>query len=302
MKKIIKIDVWIRSLIAACIAMVLLPIGCVNEDRDDCEYESLIYIVVETENTDFVTQLDGATLYLFDSNGAFLRTIPVSGADIAGNVPIPITYDRDDIPWVVVWGNLSTGEHIIMPTSLQTMENIYVSMVSGADGYTLPADNLFYGMKRLSGESVERVVVTPKTGTIAITVMGLADVSSSYYFTIHSSYDHYDCFGTPIAGDVLMYIPGIFEGTTLVSAQPCHLFHFPPSTTEEETLIVNVYRINSGTGEIQLLTTVNVDMDGNPIRIEREKTTNVLIYFIMGDLRVTVEVTEWGRIHQWEHW
>lgn len=272
---------------------------------DDCEYETLLYIAAETENADFDVALNGATLFLFNGNGAYLSSTELSAEDIAANKPVSVSYNRTNIPRAVVWANPGGATLVSRPSAGDVMENLFVSMAGDAGGYTLPADNLFFGSKRLSGAPVETVVINPKTGRITIAVRGLpsGDLSDQYYFTVASPYDSYDFPGQPLSGEAILNLPGTFQGQYLATPQAYHMFHFPSSGSGGESLTVSLYKTGAGSDEAELLAEAGEDADGEPLVITRERTTNVLIAFTgTGEIEVRVAVTGWGEIYQWDDW
>lgn len=285
-----------------CGAAFLSLAGCVRDNTDDCYYDSRLYIVVESQSGDYGGDVTGASFYLFDDGRSLLSSQWVTGEDIAGNVAIPVSYNRNHLPWAVAWGNYGDGQAPVPPG--ETMDNMYISMERGDDGYTLPADNLFYGMKRLSGLDVETVAITPKTGMIAITAVGFAqdDTSQEYYFTVDTPYDRYDYAGTPLSGTATLKLDAAFQGTVLRTPQGYRLFHFPEAGGGGESATVSLYMVGgSPDGSDLLLASADRDENGVPITILRERTTNVLLDISAG-LEIRVVVTGWDVIYQWDEW
>ena len=45
------------------------------------------------------------------------------------------------------------------------------------------------------------------------------------------------------------------------------------------------------------------DTNGNPIIFERGKTTNILLDMgLSGEMDISIIITGWGEIHQWNEW
>lgn len=290
-----------------CGASVLLAsAGCVRENMDDCYYESLLYITVETESADFTGTLNGATVYLFDKNGAFYDSIEVDAADLAANKPVRVSYNRKNPPSVVVWANAGGATLISGPTAGATVDDLFVSMIeSAADGYGIPADRLFFGGKQLTGTAEEQIVITPKTGRISVTARGIpaGDPADQYYFTVASPYGKYDFSGEPQHGQITLNLPAVWQGMDLVTLKAYHLFHFRSPPPQSESLTVRLYRISAGATDAELLAEATTDIDGQPIVIQRERTTNVLINFAAGGwIDILVAVSGWEEIFQWDVW
>lgn len=285
---------------AFCLTVLSLSLAsCIKEDRSNCPYESLLYIVVDTEGWDAVDVVDGATLYLFDDDLTLLSSVYVSGEDIAAEVPIAVSYRAGHLPYAVVWGNLGDRETVSTPAVGDRIDNLLVSMAHGTDNYELDSDKLFYGAKKLQGERTEYITITPKTGRIAITVEGLTpdDTPDAYYFTVEDPYGRYGFTGDPIRSAASLRLPGVFTGSDLITPQPYHLFHFPDPASDTDLLTVNLYD-NVSTATPILLASVTHDDDGNPILIYRGRTTNVLITVDpRGSISISVITTGWFQTH-----
>lgn len=276
--------------------LLLLPISCnIKEDTSKCEQTSSLYIVVNAEDKEPV---NGATIYLFNNDGRFLTSKQVSAEDIAGKVPVNISYKKGDKPWAVVWGNLGDSEQILPPTTVTTLESLFIIMKKDAKGYAIPMDHLFFGSKRLSGAPVEEVEIARKTGRIAITVKGLPQgIAEQYYFTMETAYGDYNFAGTPLADKMTLKLPGIYSGNDFVTPEAYHSVDFPSGIGA----IVKLYKIDAA-GDI-LLATADKDTNGHPIVLPAGQTTNVLIQLKdTGELIVTVVITGPDEIYQWNEW
>lgn len=295
----------IRGFAMTCGIILLLHVccvSCIKEDPSKCDPTTLLYIVVEVVDGE-IPALEGATLFLFNSDRTYRTSISVSAEDIAGNVPISIPDDKRNLPWAVVWGNLDDREQVSVPVQESTIESMFVSMKKDADGYAIPSSDLFFGIKQLSGTDVEYIISSPKPGRIFITVKGLTEIQDAeqYYFTVESPYGGYDFAGLPISsGKTEWKLLGIFEGNDLVTSEAHNMVHFPSAT--ESVATVNLYK-NAITTSDQLLASIDKDINGKPIVLPSGLTTNVLIDFAgNGELKVSVVITDWGEIHQWSEW
>lgn len=282
---------------------LLLPISCcIEEDTADCEQQTGLYIIVEAEGADTVALPDRATVFLFDNDPVYLTSIQASEEDIAGEVPIAVSYDKRNPSLAVAWGNLGDGEQVSQPVEGAGMENLFISMKKDAAGYAIPMDNLFFGSKQFSGAAVEVVEIYPKTAQIAITVKGLPEGGDAgqYYFTVETPYGGYDFTGTPIADEMIVKLPGVFGASGLVTPEAYHMVHFPETGTAGVT--VNLYK-DDGTGNPLLLASVDKDKTGRPIVLPVGVITNVLIEIAQtGEIIVSVVITNPGEIYQWDEW
>lgn len=289
-----------------CAASVIpSPSGCIRDNMDDCYCESHLYIIVETESVDFAGTIDRATVYLFDKNGAWYSSIVVDATDIAEGRPVPVTYNRTNPPWVAVWANAGDATLISQPSAGAAAQSLFVSMIASSDGYGVPADRLFFGGKRLTGAVEEIIAITPKTGRISVTARGLpaGDPADRYYFTAVSPYDSYDFSGEPLRGPITVNLPAVLQGNDPVTDQAYHLFHFPAPPPDGESLTIRLYRVGAAATDAELLAEAGEDIDGQPIVIQRERTTNVLMNVESGgQIDIYVVVGGWEEIHQWDVW
>lgn len=290
-----------RILMGASTAMLS---GCLmTGTADGCAYTHSIYITVDRESSGSGETIDNVTVYLFGSDRTFIESLEVRPDEVTGHLPIPISYDPNDIPWAVVWGNLGDGEQVLPPTSGDTMNDAYVAMRVLSGGNAEIPDNLLFGIKRLEGRADEEVLISPKTGRIMITVQGLTQLADSYWIAVETPYDRYDYTGTPLPGAATLNLAGVFNGQSLVFPQAWPMFHFPSPAVAGESLRLKLYRLGNVSITPQLLADVDADENGVPFTIQREQTTHVLIVLGgTGGIRVLVQVTGWDEIVQWDDW
>lgn len=299
------VQVSILVLAGLCGTMLPLQTSCIKEDMANCKCKALLYIVADREGADKADDPDGATVFLFNSDRTYSSFIQVSAEDMAEGKAVPVSYSCDNLLWVSVWGNLGDSEEV-SPLILGTgMGDMYVAMIKDSEGYAVAMDYLFFGAKQLSGEAEDHVVISPKTGRIAITVKGLQDYDPDrYFFTVNTPYSRYDFAGNPLPAQATLRFSGVFRGSDLVTAEPYHLVHFPSLGADGGYLVVELYRRNSESDEPQLLATASKDIHNQPIAILRGKTTNVLIAIAsQGGVEVSVRITDWDEvINQWDEW
>lgn len=305
----------VRSLwVGMLISLLFLQASCIKEDLESCPtiITTNIYITVQTATKiPDIAQVDKAILYLFDRNGAYERQIGLSEVEISGQSPVPLSYEPDNIPYAIVWGNIK--DRTVVPDFAPgtSMEEVILSLKQESDGYSKQPDNLFFGMKRLSGAEKEEVIISPKTARINITVKGLpgSEEEESYYFSAESQYSSYNLMGTPLYGSSSIKLMASFNKQhNLVTPECYNLIHYPLSATQlaednKEALNLKLYKKTPGESEDNLLISANKDKEGNYLIPQPGKTTNVLIYFTQdGNAQVTIMITAWGEVYQWTEW
>lgn len=290
-----QIKIWSFAAVV-CGMSLSLPTGCCCIEGDnECDRKTSLYITVEGGEA-----VNGATVFFFNNDGTYLTSMYVSAEDIAGNVPVVVSYNTRNVPRAVVWGNLGDAELLMPPTGGTSMESLFITMKKDAAGYAIPMDNLFFRAKQLSGVAVEVIEIVRKTGQIAVTVKGLPQDGNAkqYYFTMETAYGDYNFIGSPLADKMILKLPGMFTGNDLVTPEAYHAVDFSSGIGA----IVNLYR-DDGTGNVQLLASADKDVNNQPIFLLAGQTTNVLIELMgTGEITVSVIITGPDEIYQWNEW
>ena len=283
--------------------------GCIREDRSACATETDLYIKVQpAEFYGGSSPVEEATVYLFDRNKRFISQVGVSREQIDNNVPVRISISPSDSPWAVVWGNIKEKEQVSGLGLYTQMDEVLVMVEKDAEGYDMSPDNLFYGIKQISGSKTQEVIIAVKVGRVELTVKGLPRdaTAEEYYFTVDAGYGGYDFEGSPRARATEMKIQGVFNvNHDLLTQQPFNMVHYPKGDTDlngdNTGVVVNLWKVDSGNPT--LLASVDKDASGKPIKPEAGKKTNVLIYFHGdGSIGVAVVITGWDEIYQWNEW
>jgi len=286
---------------------ILLLTGCIHENLEECPQEIFLSIKVLTESDeDYNVPVDGATVYIFDQDGNYLSQIPVRGDQISKKELIALPIEQNSQSWIVVWGNIKNRESISPIKPGASMDKILIGLKKDEDGFTSSPDDLFYGIKQMSGLLCEEIEIAPKTGRINLTVKGLQDTTSeNYYFTIETHYDGYSFAGVPHKDRISMKFPGVLNRENdLVTPQAYNLIHYPQTAGRNENYYptVKLWKKNK-TGSDELLLAVNKDINNEPIIPQRAKTLNVLLRFQEnGEIEVTVVLTGWNEIAEWLEW
>lgn len=293
-----------RGLMAVMSAGVLLmAAGCIRTDYSECARETLLYVVQQQEGDNPVS---GAVVYLFDGGAGYSSSAAVSGPAIAAGEPVDVSYGAAARPKAVVWANMSGGEDIPQLAGGMTPDQAYVKMKKDIYGYRLPLDNLFYGAEQLSGKAREEIVITPKTGRMAVTAKGLPYNNGSgigYYATVESEYGGYDFNGTPLREKASVKLSGTFNaGGEWATPRAGNIVHYPQKLRSAETAEVRLWEISGGS-EDRLIASADRDTDGALIVPRAGETINVLFDMrYPGGLEVRVVITGWNEVHQWSEW
>lgn len=306
----LKDHIRLRYFLAGVSLITPLFTGCIREDRSACATETDLYIKVQP--AEFYggssAPVEEATVYLFDHNKRFISQIGVSRQQIESNIPVRISVSPSDNPWAVVWGNIKENEQVSGLGPSAQMDEVLVMLKKDSEGYDIAPDNLFYGIKKLSGSGTEEVTISLKVGRVELTVKGLPQDARAedYYFTVDAAYGGYDFEGSPLAHATEMKIQGVFNANhDLTTQQPFNMVHYPTGDTnrggETAGAVINLWKVNGGNPE--LLASAIEDSSGRPIKPEAGKKTNVLIYFRDdGSMEVSVVITGWDEIYQWNEW
>ena len=303
-----KSHIGLRRSLAVILSVTSLITGCIREDLGNCPAQTALQITVRSdESGGKFTPVEGAAVYLFDHNRRYITQIPVSGREIENNTPVNIPVSPLSKTWAVIWGNIKDNENITGLSEGKSIDEVILDLRKEDNGYAKAPDGLFYGIKQLSGKSAEEIIISPKTARIRLTAKGLsADTSvSGHYFTLESHYDGYAFSGAPHPENIRIKMEGEFDGEhDLVTPEPYDIIHYPLDTRqgEEPHCVINLWRVATG-GKDTLLTSAEKDSDGGLIIPRPGKTTNILIYFKnSGEIIITVVITDWNEVYQWNEW
>lgn len=296
----------IRGILSVGLLVVIgLLVGCVFDDSEECtSNQSEIYIIVKSPlGEDAYVSVNGAVVYLFGQDERYIGSVQVLESQIKnlGVIDIPVALEQD--PWAVVWGN--TGGRMPTPTPQpgDTMEEVILSLQEDEEGFAIPADDLYYGIAQLSS-SLNKIVISPITTRVIITVKGLSntDESTDYYFTIDTQYGGYDFLGNPIAKEMRIKLPGEFnQRKDLITLEPYHIIHYPDNPfSDDASITIGLWEVITGGQEPRLLISGDRDVRGMRFFPISGKTMHILIiYTDSGVPHVDVVVTDWDEIHQW---
>lgn len=293
-------------------ALSAIVSGCGDDGECKCNgpAKALIYISVEegpdsssdfNENEDI--DVDNATVLIYDKDANLQRIVKLSREQIDNRTAIEIPIYKDNLPQVVVWGNLNGSEDV--SGGIQLSSALVSMKQKGA--YALPTDNLFYGFKQLTDESKQEIVITSWVAQVFITARGIEsnpDNASNYYFTIESSCSSYDFYGRPQAGKAIVKVDAetqIYHQEVVLVHQPVNVVACPDISGEQESMVVKLYK-RTPEGDV-LMASANTDTEGNCIITHTGENTNVLLHFTNNETpTVYFMLTPWEHIYQWSWW
>lgn len=282
-----------------------LTTGCIKEGLPPCPVKGVDLFVAlgQQEGSAPYGPVDEATLYLFDRDGRYAAHVPVPQTAIGGAEPVHLDIDPAQVPWVVVWGNVKDRETISALDGSTTLEKSLIGLRSDVQGYEMIPDDLFYGIRRLSGETRDEVMLAPKTGRMHITVKGLSSVEEPW-FTVESRFGGYFFTGRPQAKETLTRLPASYtESGDLATPGVCNMIHYPDAEDRTDAFSSAVKLWKTTPAGDELLAAVDRDASGSPIRPAAGRTTNILIRFTEnGRIDVQVVLTDWAELYQWDEW
>lgn len=308
-----------RNMIKLLPRLLMLPIlmtiasGCSKGGECNSPAQALIYISVnESPNSssdiyDQVdTNVDNAIVLIYDKDAQLQRIVKLSCEEIENRTPIEIPIYEGNHPKVVVWGNLNGSEDISDIISGLQLSTARICMQQ-EDEYNVSTDNLYYGFKELTDESVQEIEITSWVGHVFITARGIDNALSNagnYFFTIESNCNSYDFYGRPQTGKVLLKMDAeakSYHDETILVHQSVNLIACSANAGEDESTIIKLYK-RTPTGD-ELMASANMDTDGERIVTRSGENTNVLFDFTnQDDPNVYFILTPWEYIYQWSWW
>lgn len=295
--------------------LFLLPIllhGCIwgngCEPGCDCEKRAELYIDVQASADPGSTadDINSATAYFFSPTGRLdsIINLNVNEVIVEGR-PIIVNYGENEPPIVVIWSNLNGTEQTSSFVVGSDITDMRLSM--GVDaGYALSVGNLYYGIRTMNTDPIQRLPILPQSGRLSITTRGLTNISSIWqdlYYTVETAYSGYNAYANPQREDATLRSGGVISGSRsdFVTSQPLVLTLYPPQFDDDEAIRVRLHQ-TTATGET-VLAEVNMDVEGNLIVPHAGRNTNVLIELDQqGDMVIYVRITNWDVIEQWVDW
>lgn len=298
-----------RNLLLALLATFVS--SCIFEDLNDCLTKAVIYVSVEEGQTPASSaegrfNVNNAAVFFFNENLQLDSVVQLTGEDIANRKPIEVNVRNGKFPHVVVWGNVDISEEDSQWTPGLRLSDARIRMLE-KDGYTLPASKFYYGMRELTAEPVQEVVVSKWVGRVSTTVRGIEDAQTNvgdYYFTLESEYNSYDFYGRPQKGHALIKVDAatsVSQQEVLLFHQPVNLVAYPDKYDGNQTIRVSLFK-KTPQGDVLIVSAIK-NIEGDDIVTRIGENTNVLIDLTdKGNIVVQIKITPWNYIYQWVWW
>lgn len=302
----------VRSTIRTIVLLLLIlgQTSCIREDLQECEEEYFVTIkVVDVLTGEDITasgEVSYADLFVFDADEQYRYTVRADSNQIRQRIPIPITLENINHYWLSVWGNLDGNQYITKLEPSNTLDNSTVSAsVKEGENQSQTQGDLFFGIAQIDKSPIrnEEIIISRKNARMYLTVRGLPVLHKAvdYYFTIHLNNNGYNFKGTPVPNAIVIKQNGItLANNDFVSPSSFNLIH--TGSSREDYATVNLYkRSDAEYGEDILITSINSDLNGNPIVLPAGRTTNLLIDLRQG-ISVHVKISPWDKTEQWVEW
>lgn len=297
---------WASSfrILLAALSVDLLS-GCIREDLPRCTTRHELYIrVAQPDCVEFPAgEADTATVFLFDSRNVLRELIGVGRTALANGDPVEIRYCGSDRPRAVVWGNLETCTVTTPVLGETTFGDFRIGMRSDGEYASVP-DNLYYGLRTLSCERTQTILISPAMGRLTITARGLAEKAGErYFFEVGTGIGGYDFLHTPLPGKYTIRLDAVRRESTgdLTSGEAIPLFAYPVDRDSIEPLKVSLYRLSDG--GVHLIGQTDFDDKLQEIVPQAGRCVNVMMNFqTSGGIGIDIRVTEWDVVELWEDW
>ena len=274
-----------------CITAAAIVTGCIKEDMDDCPQSYSLTIRAYAEPGTELGQdaVSSVSIFIFDNDTRFVEQI---NTQIGESVIVKVL-PREDLH-IVAWGNLAgAGQTYSQPSVGDLLANCFVELQSTtrASAYALSPGDLFRGQIAIAGSDRggDKVLpVYPEVGSMNITVRNLHEFAgfadNNYSIIIQETCSNIGFDGHAF-GDKVGYIPaGAFAATGVNPEYKIPTFNMIPENTG---VSIEIYH---GTG---LVAVISKDNAGQPLKVEKGKTTNVLIN-LSRSIDVNMSISEWS--------
>lgn len=280
----------------SCLIMCIAATGCcIREDRSDCR----VTVRVEAAVPDDEPAIVDVVIYIFGSRGEFLER----RVSELGRVE-SLVFPNAGRLTIVSWCNTLDGSVDVAPLSAgSTIGDGVLSLLrmpanANIPGtFYLPPGDLFFGSVTANNNQQTENVILPVSRQVAsmtIRVRSLTQFTgifdSGYSLVVGTTKNKVDFTGR-FFGDNVSYLPASAFDTQQDLVAP--IFNLFPSS-EEEPFTVKIYH------NADLIYEAAVNNNGAPLRAVVNQTLNVLIDFTTSDINVSVDMTGWGVVRNWE--
>lgn len=279
--------------------------GCISDDDRVCPKDMYVRLkAIDISGKDMTDNVEvtNTIIYVYNRQGQFLRSIPVSNEDIKKRRYVNIGQAEPQGFQLVVWANNTDKQKLIKG---QTIEKTALLLKEDIDGYMCSPDDLHYGFRKTSGGTLkEDISISRKNSRVNIKVKGLPKdaASGDYFFTIRQISNGYDFKGNPLAGPSDIKQAGVFNDSgEFVTGVPINVIHYPQSLNISHAgLIILLFEKKSPKTPIASAIT---DSNGNIIIPKSGETLNILIEIKPGGtINIHVIITPWDELYDWSSW
>ena len=272
--------------------------GCIKENLDDCPNNARYWLTVRAYERGTETELGAGvvtdlSLFVFDGDSRFLYKIETT---IGQKVALEATQGEE--LHIVAWGNLKQGHQSYTdPQPGDRLEDCFVELdtYTRAEIYAFSPDALFRGELTIAANNLQGNKILPiyrEVGSLTVSVKNLKSVSGyndgDFSIVVRETHSRIG-FDGMAAGTAAAFRPnGTYTAANDVYSVPA--FNL---LAEETGVQIDIYHHTT------LLMTVLADSNGNPIIVEKDKLTNVLID-LKALLSVSVVITDWGSNYVWK--
>jgi hypothetical protein len=271
--------------------------GCLKENMDDCYYMTIQAFERGSDIELSIDNVKDLSLFVFDGDFRFMYKIETG---IREKVTILKPKDKD--LYIVAWGNLRQGAQTFAePKPGDPMDDCFVELKSStyaaASSYVDSPDDLFRGVISIVGDDNENHKILPvyrEVGSMTITLRNLKAFTgyddNNFSLAIRETFSMMD-FSGRMMGGMIAYQPD----ASFVRNGGREEYYAPSFNMFSKETGVHIDIFHSG----NLVATVSTDRNGNPIIVEKDKLTNVLID-LKATVNVNVELTDWGHNYAWK--
>lgn len=290
------IDVPLRLL--CLMALTVSLTSCIKENLDDCDISYSLTVRAYERGTEAELSADNITdlsLFVFNKDSRFLYKVETGIGEKSA-----ISGPQGENLLVVTWGNLKQ-DHLSYndPQPGDWLEDCFVELQerTRAESYALSPGDLFRGEITLTADDRTGDKILPvyrEVGSMTVILRNLKQFSgytdNDFYIVVRETPSRIG-FDGEMAGAPAVYRP---EGSFVTDAGQ-EVYYVPAFNMLSKILGVeiDIYHGND------LIATVSADRQRNPIIVEKDRLTNVLID-LRASVNVDVALTDWGNHYIWK--
>lgn len=243
-------------------------------------------------------EVSEATLYIFDEDGTYLKSMSVTANQIKNKEVITLSeYPSTQKLNIVTWGGLA-GNNQEAPTLVagtSTLNDLNVMLREVKQGIANSPDRLYHGAKTTvarAASTVQDITVAPKIARLQVIVIGLDQFKNraageDASLLIDRTKSGFDYNGEQIGSEV-SYVPTLGDGEDGNQVTP--VTNMLP--TDELGVQLSV---------MDKVFNVNTDDDGNPLHAVNDSTVVVVMRVAPDDnsvklISVKTEVVDWNEV------